>query len=321
MDNLEKFYKVSIIMPVYNAEKYIEETLKSVINQSMKDFEIILINDGSKDSSVKVINSILKNSNIDYRIINQQNLGVAAARNAGISLSNGKYLCFIDSDDIIEPNHIENLYNAISENFLKLGFTEFELTTIHNRYGKKTIIHEYIIEDSATLQNNFLNRKVKITCTSLLIQKKFILDNGLLFNEELKFAEDAEYLWRLFTSIESAAWIKAKTYKYLTHENSLMTEQSINRILLFLDSFLLTVQKLKFRGNINKDIVYSRVTFGILHSCAKYSSYTLFKSLLNGFDYKVILKKVNKIDDKRIILFKDILLISPRVFWIISKRV
>lgn len=100
--------KISVIVPIYNSEKYLHKCLDSLINQTMKDIEIICINDGSTDNSAKILeeyNSI--------KIINQENQGVSAARNSGIKIACGEYIGFVDSDDWVNPNFYEKLYNAI----------------------------------------------------------------------------------------------------------------------------------------------------------------------------------------------------------------
>ena len=105
--------KVSIVIPVYNVEKYIRQCLESVINQTLKDIEIIIVNDGTKDSSMKIAEEYLSDKRI--KIINKENGGLSSARNAGMRIAQGKYICFIDSDDFIEKNMMEELYIAIEK--------------------------------------------------------------------------------------------------------------------------------------------------------------------------------------------------------------
>ena len=103
--------KVSIIVPVYNMEKRLNKCLDSIINQTYKNIEIIVINDGSKDNSLDIIKSYHDDR---IKIINQDNQGISVARNNGIKASSGDYLCFVDSDDYIETNMIDELVNKIS---------------------------------------------------------------------------------------------------------------------------------------------------------------------------------------------------------------
>lgn len=108
--------KISIIVPVYNVEKFLRRCIESILNQTFKDFELILINDGSKDKSLDVMNEYKNDKRV--KIFTQENKGPAITRNLGIKKSEGKYIMFIDSDDYILPNYVENYYNAmISGNY------------------------------------------------------------------------------------------------------------------------------------------------------------------------------------------------------------
>lgn len=101
--------KVSVIIPVYNVENYIKECVESVINQTLKEIEIIIVNDGTKDNSIKKIEKYLSDSRVI--LINKENGGVSSARNAGLKIARGEYISFIDSDDFIELTMLEDLYN------------------------------------------------------------------------------------------------------------------------------------------------------------------------------------------------------------------
>ena len=107
--------KISVIVPCYNVEKYLDDCLKSLLNQSFKDFEIICINDGSKDSTLEILKKYEK-SDKRIKVINQSNHGVSVARNAGVENSSGEYLTFIDSDDWVNANYLEKLYRSITSN-------------------------------------------------------------------------------------------------------------------------------------------------------------------------------------------------------------
>ena len=107
MDNI----KVSVIIPVYNCDEYVGTTLESVINQDFDSYEIIVIDDGSTDNSLEIINATLKDCEIPYKVVHQENGGVSVARNHGIKISSGEYLVFVDADDYITENHLSELYN------------------------------------------------------------------------------------------------------------------------------------------------------------------------------------------------------------------
>ena len=113
-DNIVRQPKISIIIPVYNVEEYLEQTIESILNQTLKDFELILIDDGSTDSS----QDILKRYSDEYdkiKVMYQKNSGPSRARNRGIEAATGEYITFADSDDILPYNSLELRYNAAIE--------------------------------------------------------------------------------------------------------------------------------------------------------------------------------------------------------------
>lgn len=104
----DKQLMVSIIIPCYNIEQYIGETLQSLINQSSQNFEVICVNDGSKDNTLEVLNKYAEDYGI-IKVYNQPNAGVSVARNNGIAHAKGKYISFLDGDDLLHPNFIQNV--------------------------------------------------------------------------------------------------------------------------------------------------------------------------------------------------------------------
>lgn len=117
MKNTQENFKVSIVIPIYNSQDYLEECIRSVLSQSYKNTEIILVNDGSVDGSLLICEKYQKlNSNILVK--NQKNLGIVLARKTGIENATGDYITFVDSDDYVEPDYIEKLMSNIYENDL-----------------------------------------------------------------------------------------------------------------------------------------------------------------------------------------------------------
>ena len=117
--------KVSIITPVYNVEACIEKSIMSIISQSSKNFELILIDDGSKDKSIEIAKELLKNSDVNYKIITQKNSGVSVARNRGIEEASGEYITFLDSDDYIDSKFVELMYKKAKETQCDVVFCDY----------------------------------------------------------------------------------------------------------------------------------------------------------------------------------------------------
>lgn len=120
--------KYSIVVPVYNTEKYLKRCIDSVLNQTYKNFEIIIINDGSKDNSKEILNEYKNNKQI--KIINQENHGLSYSRNVGIKEASGDYILFLDSDDFYQIELLETLNkNITNEEIIKFGFMDFKNST------------------------------------------------------------------------------------------------------------------------------------------------------------------------------------------------
>lgn len=201
---------ISVIVPVYNCEKYIEECINSVINQSFKDFELILINDGSTDSSLEICK---KYSRLDNRIIliNQKNIGVSKTRKKGITIAKGKYIFFIDSDDYINKNCLEILLHNIKEsnadivccNSVNFGADVKEAINIK--------IDE-IITDKERIYGDYFSR-YRYTCTlwgklfNKNVLKKIVFPN-------MRYAEDTFLMLKIFSKINKIHLIKYIGYNY-----------------------------------------------------------------------------------------------------------
>ncbi len=112
--------KISVIVPVYKCEEYIDACIDSILNQTFTDFEIILVDDGSPDNSDKICDQLAKKHN-KITVLHQENQGQAAARNNGVKIARGEWLHFVDCDDLIHPQMLESLYNAVIENDIKLS--------------------------------------------------------------------------------------------------------------------------------------------------------------------------------------------------------
>ncbi|MBY6837713.1 MULTISPECIES: glycosyltransferase family 2 protein [Clostridium] len=197
---------ISIIIPCYNARNYIDKNLNSLISQTTKNFEAIFIDDGSSDNSSKYIEKILKNSNVNFKILTIKHTGVGHARNLGIKKSNAPYIMFLDADDYLSSNAIEIFLNQVKKN-IKLDFIFGKYLHELNNEIKWSYKDSYckineIIEGNQLLDLIFDN-KVHI-CTSNAIYKSTLL-KGKYFEENISYHEDLNYYYR---AISSARYVK-----------------------------------------------------------------------------------------------------------------
>lgn len=166
--------KFSIIIPIYNVEKYLSKCLDSLVNQTFTDIEIICVNDGSSDNSLQVLNEYASQDN-RIKVINQENLGVSTARNVGIDNATGEYLLFVDADDWLDLKTCEILYNSISINSADLlSFNAFFVKNKQEIYGLKKNLNSVLYGEM----------------WSISYKKDFLLKYNIKFPKHIKIAED-----------------------------------------------------------------------------------------------------------------------------------
>lgn len=278
--------KISVIIPVYNTERYLDKCLTSVINQSFKDIEIILINDGSTDNSYKICQEYVKK---DSRIIlvNQKNKGQGFARNLGIKLAKSPYLAFIDSDDFISPLMLEKLYLKILEDnsdIVKCSYTRVL------KDGSSTN------ENSKPLNPNkkeLFKTLLSIDYLSLfpdgLYKKELFIKNNLFFKKMVY--EDAELALKLIYYSKKISYIDNILYFWRKTDNS--TSRSISNKQID-DIFKLCKLTYKF---LKKKKLHKKYKFEFLQRCFYYQNRIIDKIISYGKDDK---EKYLKYFDKKV---------------------
>ncbi|RFU65822.1 glycosyltransferase family 2 protein [Peribacillus glennii] len=217
---------VSIIMPVYNAEKYLSKCIDSILNQSYKNLELILVNDGSKDKSGFICDEYAKN---DHRItvIHQENSGPSAARNNGIKAAQGTYIQFVDSDDSMEADMTKNLVEAMNNTvqLVLCGYHSIELndgnTTITKRVPltQGTLQHTEFIECFGELYNNQMINPL----WNKLYVKDIIKEFNISFIEELNMGEDLLFNLAYIKVCGQISVITDPLYNYIIFNNNSLT--------------------------------------------------------------------------------------------------
>ena len=306
--------KISIIVPIYNGEKFLDECIESILNQTYKNIEIILVNDGSTDESLNICNKYKKE---DKRIIilNIKNNGVANARNEGIKKSTGEYISFVDSDDILFPSYIETLYTTINRenvdvvrcNYIKKDYENGKETkgNLSNLKDKK-----YFSKDFNELIINFctLNNNIPCYVWLLLIRKDKIIE----FDKTLKYMEDTDFYMRLLMNINNIYFLNEYLYVYRVNNEGISNSRKKikNNIEAILNSGIKIKKNLeKYKINndeLNKNINAYLVTT-IIKKLKKMDNirktYELFYYLENNIVLDDILNNISSKDiSKKIFL-------------------
>ena len=203
---------ISIIVPVYNSEKYLKKCIDSLINQTKKELEIIIINDGSTDKSEEIIKEY-KDKRIKY--IKQQNQGIGKTRNKGIKESTGKYLMFIDSDDYIEKDTCEKMYKKAVNCNLDVVICDFSKVYVSGNIEQVCTpdFEESSLKENPEIITEYLCPWAK------LYSRKMIIDNNIRFVENLKY-EDAPFVIEALCCANKIGKVNECLNYYLIHSES-----------------------------------------------------------------------------------------------------
>lgn len=273
--------KYSIIVPVYNGEKYLENCLNSIFKQTNQDFEIICVNDGSTDSSMSILNQYAD----DIIIINQENMGLSIARNNGVKKANGRYLIFIDCDDYIENKLLEKI-DIVSKNNPDLI-----------RFGLNEIINDQKQEITAPVFNNLVgfdafkeilkNKYVEPACI-YAYNKDFYIKNNFEFMPNM-YHEDFGLIPKIILKADKVTSINYPGYNYVKRENSITTDpnKESKRI-----NDLLTIGKMLLKENGYPKEYYSYVANSLISRA----------SSLKGKTKKEYIKNLKKTNIKSYLL-------------------
>lgn len=221
--------EVSIIIPIYNSEKYLRKCLDSITNQIFKNIEIILVNDGSKDSSLKIMNEY-KTKDERIKIINQANQGQGEARNKGIEVACGNYITFIDSDDWIAEDHIENLYKTIINNNADISVCNMAMVMEKNLKNIKSeafIFKEMTGKDA--VRELLLDKQLKSYPWGKLYKKAIFIENNIFFPKRM-FYEDLAIILQAFFFSNKIVFSNNYSYFYLQNSDSSTRKPNINNL-------------------------------------------------------------------------------------------
>lgn len=219
--------KVTIIVPAYNTEKYINKCLTSLINQTYKNIEIIVVNDGSTDNTNEIVENFAY-SDDRIKLFNIENSGVSNARNFAIKNSTGNYIAFVDSDDYISSNYIEIMLSCALENNLDLVCCNFQKIS-ENKTQKKYKIKKVktkIYNKTEYLKEIFTGNLLTFALTTSKIYKKELMNE---FIGNIVHGEDILYNYYYLQKIDKAGYLNLKLYTYVTRKNSAVNSRFSKR--------------------------------------------------------------------------------------------
>lgn len=275
---------VSVIVPVYNMESYLERCMDSLVNQTLKDIEIIVINDGSVDNSLKILNKYKKKYPEKVQIINQQNAGISVARNNGLKLATGKYVGFVDSDDFVDLNMFKHLYdecNKTDADIMVCNYKKYYTDT--EKYDLVDVVKNIhcnnLYEEPSLINSIYYAPWNKLYKRSLF--------DDILFPVNKKY-EDINAILKVFLKAKNIGKLDEYLYFYRINSSgeTLTINKKISDIVYILKDLVVWCKKLSkyslLESELEKLCVNSLFYYLIL-------SYQLNdKNYINGFRKKII---------------------------------
>lgn len=286
---------ISVIVPIYNVEIYLDRCIESIVNQTYKNLEIILVNDGSTDNSLTICQKWAKKDN-RIKVIDKENGGLSSARNAGLDIANGEYVSFVDSDDYID----KNIYDEMIKNIIitKSDIISCSIQEIQNNGNKINTLNkkDTILNSEECIKDLLFNHKRITPYAWDKLYKKDIIGSSR-FIEKLKFGEDAPFAYDLLKKIKKYQTIDFIGYYYIRRDNSLIGNKfkkhqmfAIKAADIILEDCIKNNRYVEFAKKHKLDEVYALIN-GIIKSDEEHlDELNTLLSILNSYTSLFILK-------------------------------
>lgn len=247
--------KFSIIIPVYNVEKYIEKCLMSVINQTYSDYEVIIVNDGTMDKSIQIAEKIIKDSHIEnIKVINKNNGGLGSARNVGVKYSSGEYIIFIDSDDYISYDMLEKINGVTTKKKYDMILFDYYCVNENEKILSRSKMYGESIMNFVVEENRDILLKSPAAWNKVY-RREFYKEGGLCFPENVIY-EDTAITRILLTRAKNVCYINQPFYYYVQRESSIVHSSSIKKMMDILVTYNELYENL-FRNKLyNEELEY-----------------------------------------------------------------
>ena len=277
-DNLEDIGKVSIIVPVYNVEKYLSKCLDSLMRQTYKNIELILVDDGSNDGSNQICSRYAENDS-RIKLIVQENKGVSSARNTGLNIASGEYIIFVDSDDWVESEYVEFLVEKIRESKADLVVCGYYNDLLNGTVKQLNVDKLEILMDSqeALIKCFEVKSDMRLMCNKIF-RRNIIDENKIRFNEDFTIGEDFHLIFRYIMNSKVVVYNPKPLYHYLQRTDSAMIgefkESKLSRVKAYED--MLETSRDKYPA------LAAYIKAGIVLSCIKLSLEALRTDKINN---------------------------------------
>lgn len=312
----------SVVIPVYNAEKYINRSVESILQQSFENFEVVLVDDGSADRTMKICEE-LEQKDTRVTFFHQRNQGVSAARNKGISMAKGKYLVFVDADDYIRADTLKLLYENCNDCRTDICFFGYQCV-VGSEIKRTVLPPKFCGEKSPDLLLELIEKNTFGLACNKAINRDMITGNGLIFDETIKVFEDQDLMMRVWNKASFVCSIEDALYFYVTSETSTLQGFQSSQSERYFSTHSVNLKKLEsfmLENKINEEDIecylfrYASSEIGNiirLAGCGTTQEFRLFQQQLYKSELlKVFRKSYKKVNPKTL---------KEKAFWILGKH-
>lgn len=313
--------KVSVIIPCYNCQTYICDTLDSLAKQTCQDFEVVCVNDGSTDETLSILEDWKKQEIFNMRIVTKGNGGVSSARNAGIEAAKGAYILFLDSDDLYHPEYIERLLGALEQSGADVAYCRLKRDYIVMNPKLENV--PVICRTQREAMHDLLYRMPEFGFYCYLYKKDVLKRENLTFDVNTRHFEDREFNWKYLCHCQSAAFVDAPLYFYRVNEQSVTQSRTthwrtdglaaVRRIEVYMAK-----KECPFLSEL-KDYLFPRVMWAMAKNYASSGEKGLLKRLGNEYDVKTCMKRTARDNNKLVALASRLYLIHPMLFYYVVR--
>lgn len=313
--------EVSVIIPCYNCAALVTETLDSLANQTFRDFEVVCVNDGSTDETLSVLEQWKAQNAVQMQIISKPNGGVSSARNAGIQAAEGKYLLFLDADDLYHPVFIQRLLEAMTQSGADVSYCWL------NR-NKEILSADYqavplVQKNQQEAMHDLLYRMAEVGFYCYLYRKDWILREKLKFDVNTRRFEDREFNWKYLCHCRSAVLVDAPLYFYRVTADSATQRKTVQWRTDGLDAAMRIEKYLEEKGSGYleevKSYLFPRVMWAMAKNYALGGAKDAFQRLGKEYDVKACMRRTAKDSNKLVALASKCYLLHPSFFYYILR--
>ena len=311
--------KISIVMPVFNGMKYLNNILQCLASQTDKDFEIVFVDDGSCDSTYNYLLEESQNSLFKFVLVRQENQGVSVARNTGIKNASGDYISFIDVDDLVKPNYVEYLKSLIL-----IHNADVAMCTMTRSVVKEETQEKISVYDAESILRKNLWGQLHIGVCGICVKKNILERKYMHFVAGYKYSEDLHMLWRILSEANTIVVSNMPLYIYLNNEGSAMSSfneerfQSVQLIWQLEPYFFI---KHKDFYKIYKKFAVARMYWALLRQAAQAYSYDDFYAFYIQHGVKGYIKQLFLYRDYKVAISSILCDISPFLFYFLAKNI